>query len=466
MQFKHAPAAVSVSFDDPNLVSAAGLVPVMRLAERAGLRELADRWLTVPSDKGANAGLKVTSLVGGMVAGADSIDDMALLRHGGMRKLFTKLYAPSTLGSFLRAFTFGHVRQLDAVASRFLAGLSEAAPALGGGPDDGWVFVDVDDTIIEVHGHQKQGAGFGHSGVRGLNAFLATAATTIPAPVVLAQRLRRGGAGSPRGAARLVHDSLTTLRRLPGMKGSRVLLRADSAFYGHATIGAAIRAGAAVSVTARMNPAIKRAIATIPGDAWEAIEYTDAIYDQDTMRWVSSAEVAEVPFTAFTSRKNADHVTGRLVVRRIPELNRKADAGQLTLFDMHRFHAFFTTSTLDTGTADKTHRGHAIIEQVNADLKNSALAHLPSGVFTANAAWLVLAVIAFNLTRAAATITGTGMAKATTATIRRKLVTVPARIASSARRITLHLPEQWPWELAWTALLDHIGGSPPPAPTI
>ncbi len=464
MQFKHAPAAVSVSFDDPNLVSAAGLVPIMKLAEKAGLRRLAERWLSVPTDKGANAGLKVASLVGGMVAGADSIDDMALLRHGGMRKLFTSCYAPSTLGSFLRAFTFGHVRQLDAVASRFLANLSEAAPVLGGGADDGWVFVDVDDTIIEVHGHQKQGAGFGYSGVRGLNALLATAATTMSAPVVLAQRLRRGGAGSPRGAARLVRDSLATLRRLPGMRNARVLLRADSAFYGHATIGAANRAGAAVSVTARMDSAIKRAITTIPDDAWEAIEYTDAIYDEDTKRWVSTAEVAEVPFTAFTSRKKAEHIVGRLVVRRIPELNQH-NLDQPTLFDTHRFHAFFTTSTLDTVTADKTHRGHAIIEQVNADLKHSALAHLPSGVFNANAAWLVLAVIAFNLARAAATIAGAGLAKATTATIRRKLVTVPARIASSARRITLHLPDQWPWELAWTALFDHVGGSPPPAPT-
>ncbi|RZT66444.1 DDE family transposase [Microcella alkaliphila] len=193
MQFKHAPAAVSVSFDDPNLVSAAGLVPLMRLAERAGLRKLADERLSVPTDKGANAGLKVASLVGGMVAGADSIDDMALLRHGGMRKLFAKLYAPSTLGSFLRAFTFGHVRQLDAVAARFLRNLTGHASLLAQEADNGYVFVDVDDTIIEVHGHQKQGAGFGYSGVRGLNALLATAATTVSAPVVLAQRLRRGG---------------------------------------------------------------------------------------------------------------------------------------------------------------------------------------------------------------------------------------------------------------------------------
>lgn len=462
MQFKHAPAAVSASFDDSNLVSAAGLVPIMRLADRAGLRALAQKWLSVPTDKGANAGAKVMSLVGGMVAGADSIDDMALLRHGGMRKLFTAIYAPSTLGSFLRAFTFGHVRQLDAVASRFLGNLAGEGPLLV--PGDGYALFDVDDTIIEVHGHQKQGAGFGYSGVRGINALLATVATSASAPVIIAQRLRRGASGSPRGAARLIRDGLATLRRLPGMKTARVLVRADSAFYGHATVAAATTAGAAVSVTARMDPAIKRAIATITDDAWEAIEYTDAIYDETTQRWISAAEVAEVPFTAFTSRKKAEHIPGRLVVRRIPELNKK-DLEQPTLFDTHRFHAFFTTSDLDTVTADKAHRGHAIIEQVNADLKHSALAHLPSGVFTANAAWLILAVIAFNLTRAAATIAGTGLAKATTATIRRKLVSIPARIASSARRIILHLPERWPWESALTALFCHVSASPPPAAT-
>lgn len=396
MQFKHAPAAVSASFDDPNLVSAAGLVPIMKLAEKAGLRRLADRWLSVPTDKGANAGLKVASLVGGMVAGADSIDDMALLRHGGMRKLFTSCYAPSTLGSFLRAFTFGHVRQLDAVAARFLQGLAAETPLLGSATDAddadtdadadaGYVFLDVDDTIIEVHGHQKQGSGYGYSGVRGINAILATATAPTSAPVIIAQRLRRGACGSPRGAARLIRDSLATLRRLHGARNAQILVRADSAFYGHATIDAAITAGAAVSVTTRMDPAIKRAIASIPDDAWEAIEYTDAVFDQTSKTWISTAEVAEVPFTAFTSRKKAEHIAGRLVVRRIPELNQK-NLDQPTLFDTHRFHAFFTTSTLGTVAADKTHRGHAIIEQVNADMKNSALAHLPSGVFTANAA--------------------------------------------------------------------------------
>ena len=161
----------------------------------------------MPTDKGANAGAKVAALVAGMVAGADSIDDMRLLRHGGMRRLFRGCYAPSTLGSFLRAFRFGHVRQLDAVAGRVLAGLGRsgtaAAPAAGG-----LVLVDVDDTIVEVHGYAKQGAAFGYSKVRGLSALLATASTPGSAPVVVAQRLRERVGASARGAKRLVTDAL------------------------------------------------------------------------------------------------------------------------------------------------------------------------------------------------------------------------------------------------------------------
>jgi hypothetical protein len=221
-----------------------------------------------------------------------------------------------------------------------------------------------------------------------------------------------------------------------------------------------------VSVTVRMDKAVKAAIAAIDPQAWTTIEYTDAVFDEDTGRWISRAEVAEVRFTAFTSAKKAERVTGRLVVRRIPDFNadKKRAAGQGTLFDVWRFHAFFTTADpaiLDTVAADKTHRHHAVIEQVHADLKRSALAHLPSGVFTANAAWLVLAVVAFNLTRAAASLTEPDLVKATTATIRRKLIAVPARVATSARRITLHLPRLWPWEAAWTALFDRVSDPPP-----
>src|SRR5674476_257295 len=198
MQLSHSRRVVSATFDEPNLVSVAGLVPVMKLAADAGLHELADQWLSVPTDKGANAGLKIASLVAGMVAGADAIDDMAVLRHGGMRKLFAHLYAPSTLGSFLRAFTFGHVRQLDAIASRFLISLAGLSPVIVPEPTGDYVFLDVDDTIIEVHGHQKQGSSFGYSGVRGLNAILATVKTVTGAPIILAQRLRRGACSSPR----------------------------------------------------------------------------------------------------------------------------------------------------------------------------------------------------------------------------------------------------------------------------
>ena len=465
MRLSHTRAAMSVAFDDPNLVSAAGLVPVLALADAAGLARLAGEHLSVSGDKGANAGSKVASLVAGMVAGADSIDDMALLRHGGMGRIFAQAYAPSTLGSFLRAFTFGHVRQLDAVASRFLTNLAAQAPQVIGEGTGGRVLVDVDDTIIEVHGYAKQGAGFGYSKVRGLNALLATVTTAGSAPVVVAQRLRKGSCGSPRGARRLVADALKTVSKLHGLSQVRPLLRADSAFYGAPTVGAAVRGGADVSVTVRMDPMVKAAIATISHDAWTPIEYTDAVFDEASNTWVSRAEVAEVPFTAFSSRKLAEQVPGRLVVRRIPDLNaeKKKAAGQGTLFDTWRFHAFFTTTDpadLDTVTADKTHRGHAIIEQVHADLKSSALAHLPSGRFTANAAWLVLAVIAFNLTRTAASISGTHLAKATTATIRRKLITVPARVASSARRIVLHLPTAWPWETAWTRLFTNSCGPP------
>jgi hypothetical protein len=459
-------------FDDPNLVSSAGLVPVLALAESAGLRQLAGEHVSVPTDKGANAGLKVVSLVAGMVAGADSIDDMGLLRHGGMRRLFRGVYAPSTLGSFLRSFTFGHVRQLDAVASRFLTGLAVQAPLTGlvgaGGQASGRVLVDIDDTIVQVHGYAKQGSGYGYSGVRGLNALLATVSTAGAAPVIVAQRLRKGSCGSSRGAKRMVADALKTVTKLPGSPvDGKPLVRADSAFYAAATVGAAVRSGADISVTVRLYPKIKAAIAAIDEAAWTTIEYPDAILD-DTGRWISRAEVAEVPFTAFSSKTAAAQVPGRLIVRRIPDINPRAKTGQDALFDTWRFHAFFTTTNpddLDTVAADKTHRGHAIIEQVHADLKNSALAHLPSGKFTANAAWLVLAVMAFNLTRAAATITGHDLAKATTATIRRKLIAVPARVAASSRRITLHLPTAWPWQNAWTQLFTHGCGPPASATT-
>ena len=185
-----------------------------------------------------------------------------------------------------------------------------------------------------------------------------------------------------------------------------------------------------------MDPAVKRAIGLIADGAWTTIRYTNAILDEGTGKWVSVAEVAEVPFTAF------------------------AGDGQPTLFDTHRFHAFFTTSDLDTVTADKTHRGHAIIEQINADLKDSALAHLPSGIFTANAAWIVLATMAFNLSRAIGTLTGADLGKAHTGTIRRKLISIPARISTSGCKTVLHVPARWPWETGWATLFAAACGPP------
>ena len=340
MQLSHSRPVRRAVFDEPNLLAAAGLVPVVALADRVGLPDLTDEYLTVPTDKGANAGLKVMSLVAGMVAGADSIDDMAILRHGGMRRVFDACYAPSTLGSFLRTFRFGHVRQLDAVASRTLVGLGERVPLLPG--IDEYALADMDDSIFEVHGYDKQGAGFGYTHVRGLNSLLGTVSTKQAAPVIVAHRLRKGSCGSARGAGRLVADTLATVHRLRSADASGpVLLRADSAFYGHKVVAAARRAGAAVSITVRQTKHIKAVIAGIGDDAWTTIKYPKAVFDEPSGRWISRAEVAEIEFTAFTSHKKSAQVPGRLVVRRIPDLNPKAVAGQPTLFDTLRFHALF-----------------------------------------------------------------------------------------------------------------------------
>jgi len=276
MQLSHAVPVRRAVFDEPNLVSHAGLVPAVRLASRAGLIDLVDRQLTVPAGPGHAAGLKVSALVAGMVAGADSITDMAVLRHGGMGRLFKGVRAPSTLGTFLRAFRFGHVRQLDAVAARFLTGLTQHAPLISG--DAEVTFVDIDDTIRSTFGYAKQGAGYGYSGVKGLNAFLATVSTPSSAPVIVATRLRKGSANSARGAARLVADALVTTGSC-GVTGM-VVLRADSAFYGREVVAAARRAGVHFSITARKDRAVTAAISTIPDGSWTTIKYSNAVFDE------------------------------------------------------------------------------------------------------------------------------------------------------------------------------------------
>src|SRR5665647_680317 len=448
---------LSAGFDDPNLVSCAGLIPVMNLAERAGLHDLAATHVRVPGSAGSNADVKVTALVAGMVAGADTIDAMDLLRHGGMGRVFTAGRAPSTLGTFLRSFTFGHVRQLDAVACRVLVNLAARAPLLVGA--DQVAFVDIDDTIKATYGHKKQGAGYGYSGVKGLNALLAIVSTPVSAPAPAATRLRRGPTNSAKGAARLVADALVTARKA-GATG-QVTVRADSAYYNHDVIAAARTGGARFSITARMDPAVTRAITTISDDAWVGIKYPHAIYDEDEHRWVSDAQVAETSFTAFTSRKKSERIGARLIVRRVKRLNpTTVPAGQGALFSTWRHHAVFTDSQESMLVAEATHRDHAIVEKVIAELKNGPLAHLPSGRINANAAWTVLAAIAFNLTRATGTLASKFHAKATTATIRTQLIAVPARIARSARRLRLHLPQRWPWEHAWQAMFTAADGPP------
>ena len=457
MQLLHGLSRLSVKFDEVNLVSCAGLAPVMALADSCGLAELVKTTVTVPGSAGANAYLKVSALVAGMVAGADCIDDMDLLRHGGMDRLFGGIRAPSTLGTFLRAFTFGHVRQLDAVAATVLAGLAARSPLLGGAAV---TFIDVDDTVTQTYGYAKQGAGYGYSGIKGLNALLATVSTPSNAPVIVATRLRKGSANSARGAARMVADAVRTARRA-GV-GGRVVVRADSAYYNQQVVAAAPRAGAHFSVTARMTPAVTSAIATIDETAWTPIRYPNAVWDDEEQRWISDAEVAEVGFTAFTNRRKDEQVTARLIVRRVRRLNPASAPGadQGELFAAYRYHCCFTDSPMTMLQAESQHRGHAIIEQVHADLRNGPLAHLPSGSFTANSAWLVLAAIAFNLTRAAGALASLVHAKATTATVRAQLIRVPARLASSARRLVLHLPRDWPWGPAWQEMLIAVHAPP------
>jgi len=485
MRVSHTLGNVSAVFDDPNLVSCAGLAPVVALAQRCGLTDLVADKLTLPAKGGVNAHLKVSALVAGMVAGADSIDDIDVLRHGGMSRLFGGVRAPSTLGTFLRTFSFGHVRQLDSVAATLLGELARRTPLLAGA--DQVAYVDVDDTVKATYGYAKQGAGFGYSGVKGLNALIATVSTPLSAPVICATRLRKGSTNSARGAARLVADALKAAKAAgaAGPDGTGlILLRADSAFYSYDVIAAARRAMVRFSITARMNPAVTAAITGISEDDWTPIRYPNAVWDDTEQRLISDAEIAEIPYTAFTSRRKVDHIEGRLIVRRVKRLNpttikpkptsattkatkatkatkvKDSAPEQQELFSLYRYHAVFSDSPLILTQAEKTHRGHAIIEQVHADLKHGPLAQLPSGSFQANSAWLVMAAIAFNLTRATGCLASAFHARATTGTIRAQLINVPARLAHSARTLRLHLPTNWPWEPAWTQLFDAPQGPP------
>jgi hypothetical protein len=459
----HELAKIHATFDDPHLVSQAGLVPVMALAQRAGLGELAGEHVRITRPCGVNAQVKIGCLVAGMAAGADSIDDMGLLRHGALPALFGGIRAPSTLGSFLRSFTWGNVLQLGKVHRQVLAELARRVPLLPGA--DVLAFVDIDSQQKRVYGHAKQGAAFGFTKiggkgllVRGLNVLAATIATPLAAPVIAATRLRGGNASSARGAASMITEAVGAARAA-GCAGI-VVVRMDSAFYGAPAITAARQAGAHFSVTVRMDPKVRAAIASIGEDAWTPIRYPCAIWDDQLGRWISDAQVAEVEYTAFTSKKG-QAVTARLIVRRVRDLNRKAAAGQDELFTAWRYHAIFTGSPFTMLQAEEHHRGHAQAEQVFADWSDGPLAHLPSGCFPANAAWLALAAISCNLLRAAGCLASLAYARARGATVRRDLIAVAARIARHGRgHITMHLPDGWHRQHEWMNLYQTTCGPP------
>jgi hypothetical protein len=458
----HELAKIRARFDDPHLVSHAGLIPVMALAQRTGLGDLAGEHVRMARPCGVNAPVKTGCLVAGMIAGADSIDDMGLLRHGAMGVLFGGVRAPSTLGSFLRSFTWGNVLQLQKVHRQFLTGLAARAPLLPGA--DVLAFADIDSQQKRVYGHAKQGAAFGHTKiqgkgllVRGLNVLAASICTPLAAPVIAATRLRGGSAASARGAASMISEAVATARDT-GCSGT-LIVRMDSAFYGSPAVAAARQAGAYFSVTVRMDPKVRAAIAGIAEEAWTPIRYPRAVWDGQLGRWVSDAEVAEVPCTAFTSRAG-QAITARLIVRRVKDLNKNAAPEQGELFTAWRYHAIFTDSPFVMLQAEDHHRGHAQAEQVFADWTDGPLAHLPSGSFPANAAWLALAAMSCNLLRAAGCLASLACAKARGATLRRDLINV-ARTARHGRgHLTVHLPERWHREREWMNLLQAACGPP------
>ena len=450
MRLRHDAPVVRATFDDPNPVSCAGLVPVMRLAQQVGLHDAVTDRVRLPTDKGANPAGKVATIVAGMLAGADSIDDLDIARHGGMPSLFTSVYAPSTIGSFLRTFTHGHVRQLQAAARDTLIGLAGRVPILAGA--DVLTFVDIDSMLRRVYGKQKQGIGFGHAKVggydvwlRGYNPLIATLSTPLSAPVIAATRLRAGNAGSARGAASMIAEAITTARAC-GASGE-IVVRADSAFYAKTVITACRRRNVRFSVTCRIDAKIRTACESISEHEWIDIKYPQAVWDEDAGRWISDAQIAETTYTAFAGTRY--QVTARLIVRRIRRDDPAQHPGQGELMPSYRYHAVLTDSPFVLAQAEAQHRGHAIIEQINADLIAGPLAHLPSGRFSANDACLACAAIAHNLTRAAGHLAAGAWSTARPATIRTRIINVAARIAHRARTIHLHLPDSWPWQTAF-----------------
>ncbi len=431
---KHAPAAVKldalrVACDDERLVSDAGVSLVATLASRLGVERLVERFVRLPGDRpgGAHAGRKVMALLYAMLLGADSIDDCDLLRAGGTHRLLGGwLPAPSTLGTFLRAFTFGHVRQLD----RVLAEALTRAWKGGAGPGKGRLVVDLDSFVGEVHGYAKQGAAFGYTRQRGYHPLVATRADSGE---VLHVRLRKGSAASARGVVRFAEELIARVQRA-GASGE-TLLRADSAFWNNKLLARLEAAGWRYSISVRLQAWVPEAIARIPEAAWRSL----ADYPEQ-----GEAQIAE---TRAGGR--------RLVVRRTRLLGAQAE-----LWPEWRYFPFITNRSEPLEVVEAEHRQHAVVELAIRDLKDQALAHFPSGVFAANSAWTVIACLAHNLLRWTALIGLPDEKVRAARTLRRRLLAVPGRLTKSARAWTLHLPARWPWQHDLVRALARIRALP------
>jgi hypothetical protein len=420
---------IEVVFDDERVVSDAGIALVATLAERLGLERLAGRLVRLRADRpgAANVGRKVMALIYAMLLGADSIDDCEVLRAGRTRRLLGGwIPAPSTLGTFLRAFTFGHVRQLD----RLLAESLTRAWRAGAGPGPGRLVVDVDSFVGEVHGYQKQGVGFGYTKQRGYHPLMASRAETGE---VLHIRLRKGKAHSSRGVLRFAEELIARVSRA-GANGEK-LLRADSAFWNNALMGRLQNAGWSYSISIRCQTGVVDAIAEIPESAWQTL----ADYPTD-----GEAQIAETTYGA-----------KRMIVRRTRLIGAQAE-----LWPDWRHFPFLTNRTEAIDVVEVEHRQHAVVELTIRDLKDQALAHFPSGQFAANSAWTTIAAIAHNLTRWTTVIGLPGHTIRAARTLRRRLLNIPGRLTRTARQWTLHLPARWPWQHDFTHALTRIRALP------
>jgi Transposase DDE domain group 1 len=422
---------VDVAFDDQRAVASAGLLLPATLAERLGIEQATDQLVDLGDRPGAaRPGRKLLTLVHAMVAGGDCIDDVELLRCGSTQAVLGhQVMAASTVGTWLRAFTFGHVRQLDRVCDEILS----RAWAAGAGPGDGPLTVDVDSTICEVHGYRKQGACYGYTHRLGYHPLLAFRASTGE---VLHARLRKGAANTARGVIRFVDELVARLRRA-GASGE-LTLRMDSGFWSAKLIRRLRRHRVRYSITVRQTKTVRAAIAAIPEAAWVQIAYQpDGV-----------AQVAETSYRG-----------DRLIVRRV-----RNPGEQQQLFPTWRYHAFVTNRVGTMTWLDADHRRHAVCELAIRDLKAGAgLAHLPSGQFNANAAWLLATTLAHNLLRWTATLgLGAHDQQLVAKTIRRTLLVLPGRLTRSARQWRLHLPAGWPWAHTFTMALARLRCIPYP----